>query len=209
MGVIKSYHVNGAVGVSVGGTGTAIKYFADIPGPAGWLSGNASVNTEIISNSGSGQTPSATNNAGGLLVPGNSELNGQAFRAVAAGNILFGSGEVSTTGKVGMYLSNVAAGVTPAYQTLIELTLTSQAQDSVYYPWLLQVKMEGDTLSGILQLNKSGAINGTQTQGTQVTALTGISFASDPAFTLVVGVTFGATDAGNLANMYQFQISLP
>lgn len=208
MSVIAGFQVNGAVGVSVGGTGTAIKYFGNVPGAAGFLSGNANVNAAVSSNN-LPNTPSSTSNAGGLQVPGFAELNGQQFRARASGNILFGAGEASTTGKVGMYLSNALPSASPSYQTLIELTLTNQAQDGVYYPWALQMDMEGDTLSGILQLVKSGGINGTITTATQVSALTGISFSADPAFTLVVGVTFGASNDGNLANMYQFQISLP
>lgn len=207
MGVIKNYLINGAAPVTVGGAGTTVKYFANVPGSAAWLSGVTGVNTGITSNT-QGVTPSATDNTGALQVPGNSVLNGQAFRASASGNILFGAGEASTTGKVGMYLSNALPGATPSYQTLIELTLTNQAQDGVYYPWTLAIDFEGDTQSGILQMVKSGSINGTATTATQVTALTGISFATDPAFSLVIGVTFGASNAGNLASMFQFQVAL-
>jgi len=206
MGVSVSYAINGANPVTVGGAGTGIKYFPNVPAASAWLSGTAGVNAAVTSNQ-IGSTPSSTNNNGGLLVPGRSVLNAQQFSVLASGNILFGTGEVSTTGKVGMYLSNVASGVAPAYQTLIELTLTNQALDNTYYPWSLRVDFEGDTQSGILSLVKSGQINGTVTTPTQVTALTGISFATEPAFTLVVGVTFGTSDAGNSANMYQFQLS--
>jgi len=203
MGVIKSYSCNGSAPVTVGGTGTPIKYFADLPPQNIWNTSAPGVNSELDS-AQKGAVPSATSNKGGLTIPG-PQLNGNLFWAVASGNILFGAGEASTTGKVGMYLSTASASsAVPNYQTLIELTITNQALDGVYYPWTLAVDFQGDTLSGILQLVKSGGINGTITTATQVTALTGISFASDPAFTLVIGVTFGASIAGNSANMYQF-----
>jgi len=207
MGVSVSYAVNGANPVSVGGAGTGIFYFPNVPGANAWNSGAAGVNTGITSNQ-IGLTPSSTSNNGGLLVPGRSVLNAQQFSVLASGNILFGTGEASTTGKVGMYLSNVGpTNTSPNYQTLIELTLTNQTLDNTYYPWSLKVDFEGDTQSGVLSIVKSGQINGTVTTATQVTALTGISFAVEPAFTLVVGVTFGASNAGNLANLFQFQLA--
>ena len=208
MGVTVSYAVNGAAPVTVGGAGTGIFYFPNLPAASSWLpAGTPGVNAAVSSNQ-IGATPSATSNNGGLLVPGRSVLNGQPFSISAAGNILFGTGEVSTTGKVGLYLSNVAASNTsPNYQTLIELTLTNQTLDNVYYPWFLGVDLQGDTQSGILQITKYGGINGTITTPTQVTALTGISFAVEPAFTIVCGVTFGASNSGNSANLFQFELT--
>ena len=205
--VIANYLVNGAVPSTVGGVGTTTKYFADLPAMPGWLSSNPNVNTVITSN-GQGFTPSSTTNLGGLLVPGRSVLNGQRFNAVASGNIYPGTTEASGTLTVGMYLSNVAASASPNYQTLIELTQTNPTVDAIYYAWTLSVGLQGDTQSGILQIVKSGAINGTQTTAAQVTALTGISFATEPAFTLVVGVTFGTSAADNAANLFQFGIEL-
>ena len=208
MGVIKQYSVNGLNPSTINTSGSSIVYFPDLPGANAWNVGAVGVNTGITSNT-KGLQPTATNNAGGLQVPGNSVLDGQQFDIFSSGNVLFAAAEASTTAKVGLYLSNVAAGnSSPAYQTLIELTLTNQALDGVYYPWYMNVKMEGDTQSGILQLTKSGAINGTVTGSTQVTALTGISFATDPAFTIVCGVTFGNAAAGNIANLKQFQVVL-
>lgn len=209
MGVIKSYQINGANPVTVGGAGTTIKYFSNAPGANVWNSGATGVNTGISSQF-NGLTPSSTSNGGGLQIPGNAELNGQRFLLSASGNILFGAGEASTTGKVGLYLSfDLPTATSPTYNTLIELTLTNQAVDGVYYPWYLNAELEGDTQSGILQIVKSGAINGTVTTSTQVTALTGANFSNDPGMTAVVGVTFGASNAGNSANLFQLQVSLP
>jgi hypothetical protein len=207
MGVIKAYSVNGLVPSTITTSGSTIVYFPDLPGSNLWNVGAFGVNTGISSQF-KGLQPTASTNAGGLQVPGNSELDGQQFEVLASGNVLFAAAEASTTAKVGLYLSNVAAGTAPAYQTLIELTLTNQTLDNVAYPWYLAVKMQGDTASGVLQLSKSGAINGTVTTPTQVTALTGISFATNPAFTLVAGVTFGNAAAGNQAQLKQFQVTL-
>lgn len=206
MGVTVGYAVNGANPVTVGGTGTGVKYFPNVPAAAAWLAGTSGVNTAVTSNQ-IGNTPSASSNNGGLLVPGRSVLNGQQFRVQATGNILFGSGEASTTGKVGIYLSNDLPTATPTYHTIVEATLTNQTLDNTYYPWYLAANFEGDTQSGILQIAIESSMNGTYSGLAGVTALTGISFATEPAFTLVVGVTFGASNAGNSSNLFQFQLS--
>lgn len=213
MGVIRQYSVNGLNPSTVSTSGTSIVYVPDLPGLNLWNVGAVGVNTNVSSQY-KGVAPTATSNAGGLQVPGNSELDGQLFSVVASGNIIFGTGEASTTGKVGLYLSTASpTSASPSYQTLMELTLTNQTLDNTAYPFSLAVDMQGDTASGILQLAKYGWINGTFTTPTQVTALTGITFQQTapltPAFTLVVGVTFGAANAGNTINLKQFQLMLP
>jgi hypothetical protein len=207
MSVIAGYQVNGANPVTVGGTGTTIKYFSNVPGAAGFLSGTSGVNSGVSSNN-LPNTPSATSNAGGLQVPGFAVLNGQVFSATAAGNIYLHTSGSGVTGTVGMYLSTQLPNQTPTYQTLVALTVTNPTA-ATYLPWFLNMQMQGDTSSGMLQLIESGAINGVVTVPTQVTALTGINFSSNPAFTLVVGVTFNTSDSLNSANLYQFQVSLP
>jgi hypothetical protein len=207
MSVIAGYQINGASPVTVGGTGTAIKYFANNPGAAGFLSGNPAV-SGIVSSNNLPNTPSASSNAGGLQVPGFATLNGQVFSARAGGNVFLGQSGAGVTAKVGMYLSTQLPSQIPTYQTLIELTVTNPAA-TTYLPWFLEMEMQGDTLSGNLQLIKSGALAGVVTTQTQVAALTGINFSTDPAFTLVVGVTFNTSDPGNKATLYQFEVSLP
>src|SRR5271168_151432 len=150
MGIIANYLCNGSVPSVVGGTGTSIKYFADLPAQAGWLSSNANVNTAIQSIQ-QGATPTATSNLGGLPVPGRSILNGQRFKVTASGNVLAGSTEHSGTLTITLALSTAAStSATPSYVTLLAPVLTPNL-DSVYYPWTIYADLEGDTLSGILQ----------------------------------------------------------
>lgn len=211
MGVIKAFSVSGLVPSQINPQGTTVVYFPDLPGANLWNVGASGINAGVSSQF-KGLQPSSTNNAGGMQVPGNSVLDGQRFDVLLSGDVLFGAGEASTTAKVGLYLSNVAPGVSPAYSTIYEMTLTNQAADAVYYPFTMAVNMEGDTDSGILQLNVGAfsQINGGAGGGTvgPKSALTGISFAVDPAFTLVVGVTFGAANAGNISRLKQFQVAL-
>lgn len=231
MGVIVEYLINGASPVTVGGTGTTIKYFGGPPGANLWNAGAPGVNTGQSSNQ-RGFVPSATTNLGALAVPGNNELNGQLFTVRASGNILFGAGEASTTGIITLALSNALATAPPNYQTLNTLTLTNQANDSVYYPWTIAVDLQGDTFSGILQAWKTdnSMINGVAGASGVSGPFTGINFVGlgappliqppytgfaeplpsfpAPAFFLVVGVTWGVSNALNTANMYEFQVEL-
>jgi hypothetical protein len=206
MSVIAEYLVSGASPATVGGLGTGILYFADLPGRPGWNSGATGVNT-AIDNLQQGVVPTSVAPAGGLPVPGRNILNGQRFEIMASGNIVFGATEASTTGLVTIYYNLGGTDVT--WHTLNSQTLTNQAQDSVYYPWHISSVLEGDTLSGLLQSYKSpsGMFNGTA-QAAATTAISGVNFAQEPAFSVAVGVTFGASNANNSANLYQFQVNL-
>jgi hypothetical protein len=210
MSVIASYLINGANPVTVGGTGTGVLYFQPPPSQNLWNVGATGVNTSSTSNQ-IGGTVSATNATGQLSVPGRSILNGQKFTVTASGNLLFGTGEASTTCTIRVYANTgtfPAAYTSPTYTDLCgtSFQVANAPLDNVYLPWTISLDFEGDTLSGILQVVKSGIVNGSVVAAAADTALTGISFASEPAFGLVVGVQFGASISGNSANMYQFQV---
>lgn len=210
MGVIRAYSVNGLNPSTISVPGTTKTFFPDLPSLNLWNVGAAGINTNVSSNF-KGVQPSLTSNQGGMQIPGNGELDGQMFSVTASGNVIFGVGEASTTAKVGIYLSTAAPTATPAYQTLFELTLTNQTLDNTAYPFSLSLDMQGDTASGVLQLASYGWMNGTYSAPAQQTALTGISFQNTPvvpAFVLVCGVTFGAANTGNTANLKQFQAYL-
>ena len=189
---IANYSINGANPSTVGGTGTAIKYFPNLPGP--------SIN---VNNT----TPSATSAAGQLLVPGNNQLNGQPFTVLASGNILAGSGGGSTTITVAIY-ANTGTVASPTYTTLGTGAFSAEVLDNVAYPFSIKLDMEGDTLSGIVQGTQQVLIdNVVETSTAALThALTGINFATNPPFGLVCGVTFGTSESGNSANLYRFSI---
>ena len=189
---IANYSINGANPSTVGGTGTAIKYFPNLPGP--------SIN---VANT----TPSATNAAGQLLVPGNNQLNGQPFSVIAAGNILAGSGGGSTTITVAIY-ANTGTVSSPTYSTLATGSFAAEVVDNVAYPFYIEAKLQGDTLSGIVMGTQFVLIDNVieTVLAHTTTALTGINFATNPPFGLVCGVTFGTSESGNSANLYRFSI---
>ena len=189
---IANYSINGANPSTVGGTGTAIKYFPNLPGPSIGVA-----NT----------TPSATNAAGQLLVPGNNQLNGQPFSVFAAGNILAGSGGGSTTITVAIY-ANTGTVSSPTYSTLATGSFAAEVVDNVAYPFYIEAKLQGDTLSGIVMGTQFVLIDNVIETATAhiTTALTGINFATNPPFGLVCGVTFGTSESGNSANLYRFSI---
>lgn len=194
--VLANYQVNGNFPVTVGGTGTAIKYF---PAPSRNFT------------AGAGLTPSSTNANGQLNVPGNNRLNAQWFEVVAAGNFEVGAGGACPSVTIGVYAQTSAILTSPSY-TLLATTgaITTQNLDGVFYPWVIQMQLEGDSGSGLLQGRFSSIVNNvnTSTQNIPLSSnLSGLNFAAEPVFGLVVGVTFSVSEAGNSANMYEFQLS--
>lgn len=191
---IANYSINGANPSTVGGTGTAQKYFPNLPGPSIGVSN---------------LTPSSTSAAGQLLVPGSSRLNGQEFVVKASGNFLVGTGGGSST--VQFKLSaNTGTVASPSYTVIAQSTaFATEALDNTYYPWNMSVVLEGDTLSGIVQGTQGWLMDGTVNVSpvTGLTAnLSGVSFGPEPPFGLVISVTFGTSESGNAANMYRFSI---
>lgn len=201
MSVIADFQVNGLFPSTVGGIGTAIKYFPRILGTS---IGNQSV------------APSATSAAGQLVVPANGELNGQNFRVRIAGDVLDFTG--GTTYNVVLY-ANTGTVASPNYVALASTGAVGSA-NTARASFNLDVNLFGTTLAG----NVGGYYNsvtqtpaGVQTAKAQAALdnpLTGINFnagqASPPgngiAFGLVVGITFATSVAQNAANLYQFQI---
>ena len=190
---IANYSINGANPSTVGGTGTAAKYFPNLPGP---------------SIGASNLTPSATNAAGQLLVPGSNRLNGQKFNVLASGNFVVGTGGGSST--VTLTLSaNTGTVASPTYTTIAASTAyASEALDGVYYPFLIDVTVQGDTLSGIIQGTQTIYIDNSINRAATAlnSTLSGLNFATEPPFGLVLSVTFGTSVAGNSANLYRFSI---
>jgi len=211
MSVIANYLVNSVNPAVVGGVGTPVKYFADLPSQANpWMSGVQGVGG-LIGNGLQGQTPTTTNNAGGLPVPGRNILNGQSFRIRASGNITFAAGDASGgAGTIVLQLSSAAAGASPSYSTIFSMT-ANQPLDGVTYPWTLWADLVGDSTSGLLQGTANSLFDGVLgiTNGAITIVggpITGINFAQEPAFVLVVGVTFPTSSAGNIATLTEFKI---
>jgi hypothetical protein len=224
MGVIVNYAVNGNNPSTVGGAGTGLFYFPNPPALNLWNTTAVGVNAGVTSNQ-LGGTPSATNYTGQLSVPGRGILNGQRFTVTASGNILFGTGEVSTTATIKVN-ANTGTIITPVITDLLgtSVQLANAAQDNVFYPWTVSLTFEGDTQSGIVQIQRSAMVNGTLVANSAITSLTGVSFypgqtglpasggvqgpgfVPEFAFGLAVGIQFGASNALNSANLFQMQL---
>jgi hypothetical protein len=223
MAIFANYAVNGNNPSTVGGAGTGLFYFPSPPSANAWNAGAVGVNTAISSNQ-QGGTPSATNYTGQLSVPGRGILNGQRFSVSASGNALFAVGEASTTATIKINLNNGTIAtpvITDLLGTSVQLSTSTagSGSDNVYYPWSVVLTFEGDSQSGVLQISKTAIVNGVLIAPTAVTAVTGINFypgqqppfsagfVPEYAFGLAVGIQFGASAAGNSANLFQFQLN--
>ena len=204
---IKNLLINGQNPVTVGGTGTTVKFFPMQPG--------ASIGVASIKN-------------GILFVPDNNEANGQRMSATASGNFTIGSGAATSPAvTIGLYpvtfanttavtnsnpsalglTSTAVIGATP----ILSATLAAASDLTGFYPWALTCDLEGDSQSGLVQLlSGSIVIDGAGTAATigLVSGLTGINFANAAPYGVVVGVTFSVSDPGASANMFQFSLSL-
>ena len=196
---IVNYSINGANPSTVGGTGTSIKYFPNLPGPS---IGVANV------------TPSATSAAGQMLVPGSNRLNGQPFHVCASGNFEVGAGGGSATVTIALR-ANTGTVTTPVYTTIATSTAyAAEALDGVFYPFDFDVKIQGDSQSALIQGQQTVLIdNSVNVAATALTSsLFGLlpatgAFAGEPPFGLVLGITFGTSEVGNSANLFAFSIN--
>lgn len=187
------YTIQGAFPTTVGGSGLSIKYFPNIPGPSIGVS-----NT----------TPSASSAAGQLNVPGANKLNGQVFRIDAVGGVSIAPGISCPTVTIDLR-ANTGTIASPSYTTIAS-TGAVTAGNFDNESWRISTEVSGDTASGILQGTFVALFNGSLVNSTPkalVANLSGLNYATDPVFGLVVGVTFSVTGAANSASMYQFSLS--
>lgn len=188
-----NYAINGAFGTTVGGSGTTIKYFPNVPGPSIGVS-----NT----------TPSATSAAGQLNVPGANKLNGQLFEVDVVGAVSIAPGISCPTVTIDLR-ANTGTITSPSYTTIASTgAVTAGNFDNESF--LIKATLAGDTSSGLLQGVFLAMFNGSVVNSTPkalVANLSGLNYATDPVFGLVVGVTFSVTGAANSATLYQFALS--
>ena len=195
MSVINDFLVNGAGAATVGGTGTAVKYFPRSLGTGG-PSGGQSV------------APSATSSAGQLVVNGNNELNAQWFDVLVGAEVTSGAADSSVTAEVALYANTAAIAAAPSYTKLATTGAFTVPLSGEVYEVGLRVQLFGSTKSGIVRGIQSGVYGASNlAAGALTNNLSGINFASQAPFGLVVGVTFGSSDASNAASLYQFQIA--
>lgn len=187
--VVNNLLINGASGVTVGGTGTAIKYFPTVPG--------ASIGVNSTSN-------------GYLRVPGNNAANGQRLSVRAGGNFEVGAGGTCPTVTLALYpVTFVGTVGTIGATAIVSYASTLQNLTGTNYPFALNAELCGDSGSGLVQiLSGQILVDGTNTAATPglVTGLTAINFANSIPFGVVMAVTFSVSESGNSATLFQFDL---
>lgn len=198
MSVIQDFGVNGSFGVTVGGTGTSVKYF---PAPLGASIGsNAAV-------------PSTTNMASMLKVPGQNRLNGQNFTVNVTGNMLSptgGGGDTATIALYGVTCTTAGTYVITSIATTASATLAAGTAQS----FAIKAVLFGDTTSGKVGGSYAPYLQGVLgTSATTSAVLSSVNFNSgnvllpgSAPFGLVVGITFGTGTASNTATLTEFSI---
>ncbi len=199
MSVIADFQVNGLNPSTVGGVGTAAKYFPRVLGSS---IGNFSA------------APSAASAAGQLSVAAFGELQGNAFRVKLAGDVLPFTGGGNVTIELVANTGTVAA---PSYAAIASTGAVALASATAVN-WFLEATVVGTNNSGATPGLLSGYFSGSLNNAViALTAITnppsGLDFVKGQAAVqgnvlgLVARVTFSVSLAQNFARLYQFQIS--
>lgn len=127
--------------------------------------------------------------------------NGQQVTVKASGT-LFVHG---TSPTINFLLQNGTSLTAGSNTTFATLTSVASLTTATQYPFAVKVTLQGDSVSGIVQVVDAEIVcNGVSGAATK-TSLTGINFAGPGAAANVVfGVTFGVSDALNTASLLQF-----
>lgn len=195
--VITGYPVSVAYPSTVGGTGTAAKYFPYIPG--------ASIGAVRT-------TPSATNGIGQLKIPGNSRLDGQAFSVDVVGSIIVDPAIAcpAVTVILAAQTNYQIDGHNPLYTTIAS-TGSQTTNDALGSgePFLIHIDASFDSRTGVLHGRQNVVFSNVIVADNIVLTnqINGLSPAADVPFGLVVSVTFGTSGANNAAYLNQFQLS--
>lgn len=200
MSNVLDFSVNGVFPSKVGGTGTAVKYF---PRPLGPSIGVAPL------------TPSATSAVGALFIPGGNVYNAQQINVLATGT--FGNDTGDPSGTVLIKLYAVTGSLTaPTYTALAATATMTPSALGIVNNWAIDAILYGDGASGILggsfSAYQNGQLSGSANQNSLAT-ISGLDFnlgnsklGQGAVLGLVVGVTFGTSDASNTASLYEFTI---
>jgi hypothetical protein len=217
------FGVSGLFPSKLGGTGTTIKYFPRLLGP----SIGASPATPSATNAtGALFIPPASVLNGQLFnVVAVGEFGNDTGDPSGTVNIQIRA--VTPNATTGSYTVN------PIYTTLASTGLLVPSPLGIVNTWAFRMQLYGSSLSGIVGGSYNAYVDGqlvttpaAKSNVSTDTTLSGINFAggSVPAslssatggpgtvgaqapFGLVVGVTFGTSDATNTASMYEFMIS--
>lgn len=202
MSNVLDFQVNGVNPSSVGGLGGTVKYFPrplPINGPGSALP----------------TTPSSSSAAGALFLPAAAVYNGQQFDVIASGDYGSDTGDPSGTVTVQLYAVTGTLS-SPTYTSIA--TTGAITPFYAYEPWALSASLmgvsEAGLANGLLLGSYQAAIRGSVTAPTTVTNIvTGLDFVNGNSalqrgavLGFVIGVTFGTSNATNLARLYEFTI---
>jgi hypothetical protein len=179
--------INYAFPSVIGGTGSGVKMFPDL------------ITTTV---------------AAALKLPVTAQ--GQIFVINAAGTVKLHGTSPTLIPTLQYNLSTPS--LTSTSNTTVTVLTTAQLFSSTgaSYPWALTVKLQGDSVSGVVQvISASWSANGTTSTTFTSTSLTGVTWTgttSDgntfaptlPQFCL--GLNFGVSDSVNSASMNEFQL---
>lgn len=148
-----------------------------------------------------------------MNVPGNSIMNGQLFRVDVVGSVYTDPSIACPTVTVELLAQTQNSNNTgnPLYTILAStggVTTTGLALNDE--PFRITYEGNGSTESGVVQGQQYAQYNNVNVNSTPkagTNALSGISFANEVPFGLVVCVTFSISGSANLATLTQFTLS--
>jgi hypothetical protein len=133
------------------------------------------------------------------IIPAGGTYEQQIIDVFAAGYV-FIHGASPTINPVFQQGSSLTPG---SNTTMATLTSAQSLTTAATYPWAFKAQLQGDSVSGILQIMNAtfycNGVSGTLT----LTDLTGVDFLTTN-YPFVVGITFGVSDALNKAALSQF-----
>ena len=187
----------------VGGTGTTCKIFPSNLGP-GFGNGGNPLSLAPSSTLGIAPTYASGTPAAQVLIRGTGEYEQMPIVCNASGYVYVhgASPTINFLLQKGTSLTYNAAGQT----TVATLASAQSLTTANTYPWALSVSMQGDSVSGVLQLySATFACNGVSGTVT-LTDLTGINLTTT-GLPFVIGITFGVSDAANVAALSYFNLT--
>lgn len=150
--------------------------------------------------------------------PGSNRLNGQPFRVRAAGYVTFAAGTYTSSVQTLLYASTTAgftAAAASAIYSQAAVAVTVSSATAKVFPWVIESLIEGDSVSGLLNIQSLGSFNNgaqqTVVPAAGVNVPTAVNFATEPPLQFAASVVVGTTSntyplTGGSANLTQFQI---
>lgn len=182
----------------VGGLLTTTKIFSSGLGP-GFMNGGANFGYQTAPVTV--PAPATGTPAASVIIPGNGVYEQQQVDLRASG-FVFVHGVSPTIN----FLLQKGTSLTSGSNTTVATLASAQSLTTGdYYPWYFTLRMQSDAISGIMQFqNATFSCNGTSGTVT-LTDLTSINLTTTNV-QFVLGVTFGVSDALNVAGCAQFQL---